>query len=114
MGPLLAFILLTGCLHPAYGTYFFKVAGINNSFQSACILTGVGVVAIVANSIVITRIGRRRVFLTIGLIICGFSQLISAIIWTVKPGSSSSGKGIVAFAVIYIVGYNVCRPFKIA
>ncbi|EPE02436.1 general alpha-glucoside permease [Ophiostoma piceae UAMH 11346] len=90
----------------AYGTYFFKEAGIDNAFQNSCILTGLGVFIILVNSAVITRIGRRRVFLTVGLTICGFAQLFSAIIYTVKPGSQSSGKGVVAFAVIYIVGYN--------
>ncbi|OAA57110.1 General substrate transporter [Niveomyces insectorum RCEF 264] len=90
----------------AYGTYFFQVAGIDKPFQNACILTAVGVFIIIVNSAVITRIGRRRIFLTVGMTICGFAQLFSAIIFTVKPGSQAAGKGIVAFAVIYIVGYN--------
>lgn len=90
----------------AYGTYFFAEAGIDAPFQNACILSGVGVFVIILNSAVITRIGRRRVFLTTGLTICAFSQLFTAIIYTVKPGSQAAGKGIVAFSVIYIVGYN--------
>ncbi|KIH88771.1 hypothetical protein SPBR_06970 [Sporothrix brasiliensis 5110] len=90
----------------AYGTYFFAEAGIDAPFQNSCILTGVGVFVIMVNSAVITRIGRRRVFLTTGLTICGFAQLFTAIIYTVKPGSQTAGKGIVAFSVIYIVGYN--------
>ncbi|CAK7200470.1 hypothetical protein SEUCBS139899_003166 [Sporothrix eucalyptigena] len=90
----------------AYGTYFFEEAGINAPFQNACILSGVGVFVIMVNSAVITRIGRRRVFLTTGLTICAFAQLFTAIIYTVKPGSETAGKGIVAFSVIYIVGYN--------
>ncbi|CAK7229095.1 hypothetical protein SCUCBS95973_007103 [Sporothrix curviconia] len=90
----------------AYGTYFFEQAGVGQPFQNSCILSGVGVAVILINSAVITRIGRRRVFLTTGLTICAFSQLFTAIIYTVKPGSESAGKAIVAFGVIYIVGYN--------
>ncbi len=91
----------------AYGTYFFREAGIDKPFQNACILTGLGVFIILVNSAVITRIGRRRVFLMTGMTICGFSQLFSAIIYSTNPGSPNTGKGVVAFAVIYILGYNV-------
>ncbi|KAG8156818.1 hypothetical protein KVR01_013423 [Diaporthe batatas] len=90
----------------AYGTYFFEMANIGNSFENSCILTAVGVFAIILNSAVVTHIGRRRVFLTIGLFICGLSQLLTAVIYTVRPGTQSTGKGIVALAIIYIFGYN--------
>ncbi len=83
------------------------MAGITNAFQNSVILTTLGVVAIIVNSAVITHIGRRRVFLVSGLTICGIAQLITAIIYTVNPGSEATGKGIVALAVIYILGYNV-------
>ena len=83
------------------------MAGISNAFQNSVILTTLGVVAIIVNSAVITHIGRRRVFLVSGLTICGIAQLITAIIYTVSPGSEATGKGIVALAVIYIFGYNV-------
>ncbi|KAI7783318.1 sugar transporter 4 [Diaporthe eres] len=90
----------------AYGTYFFEMANIGNSFENSCILTAVGVFAIILNSAVVTHIGRRRVFLTVGLFICGLSQLLTAVIYTIRPGTQSTGKGIVALAIIYIFGYN--------
>ncbi len=71
---------------PAYGTYFFAMAGITNAFQNSVILTTLGVLAIIVNSAVITHIGRRRVFLVTGLLICGLAQLLTAIIYTVNPG----------------------------
>lgn len=83
------------------------MANIGNSFENSCILTAVGVFAIILNSAVVTHIGRRRVFLTVGLFICGLSQLLTAVIYTVRPGTQSTGKGIVALAIIYIFGYNV-------
>jgi hypothetical protein len=90
----------------AYGTYFFEMANVGNAFENSCILTALGVVAILVNIAVVTRIGRRRLFLTVGLIICGSSQLIVAIIYTIHPGTQATGKAIVGLSVIFIFAYN--------
>ncbi|KAJ5386999.1 Maltose permease [Penicillium cosmopolitanum] len=90
----------------AYGTYFFEMADVGNAFENSCILTAIGVVAIMINIAVITKIGSRRLFLTVGLIICGFSQLIIAALYTVHPGTQATGKAIVGLSVIFIFGYN--------
>lgn len=91
----------------AYGTYFFEMANVGDAFENSCILTALGVVAILINIAVVTRIGRRRVFLTVGLVICGFSQLISAAVYTKYPGETPTGKAIVGMSVIFIFAYNV-------
>jgi hypothetical protein len=83
------------------------MAGIGNAFENSCILISVGVVAILINSALITHFGRRRVFLVTGLIVCGISQLLTAVIYQVNPGAKSTGQAIVALAVVYILGYNV-------
>ncbi|KAK3938546.1 putative glucose transporter rco-3 [Diplogelasinospora grovesii] len=90
----------------AYGTYFFEMANVGNAFENSCILIAVGVVAILINSALVTHFGRRRVFLIGGLLLCGLAQLLTAILWTVAPGTQATGKGIVGLAVIYILGYN--------
>ncbi|KAK3332922.1 general substrate transporter [Cercophora scortea] len=90
----------------AYGTYFFQIAGIGAAFENSCILNAVGIVAILINSSVITHFGRRRVFLTIGLCICGLAQLLTAVVWTVNPNTKSTGQAIVGLGVVYIMGYN--------
>lgn len=90
----------------SYGTYFFAMAGIGDPFANSCILIACGVVAIIINAAVITRYGRRRVFLITGLIICGICQLIVAAVYTVSPGTQSTGKVIVGISIIYIVSYN--------
>lgn len=90
----------------AYGTYFFEMAGVGAPFENACILTGLGVLAILVNTAIITRYGRRRLFLITGLLICGFIELIVAVVYTVKPGSPQASKCIVGLSVLYIVGYN--------
>jgi len=90
----------------SYGTYFFEMAQVGSPFQNSCILTAVGVVIILINSSVITKYGRRRVFLCVGMAICGFCQLIVAAVYTADPGTVSTGKVIVGISVLYICGYN--------
>ncbi|KAL7778153.1 hypothetical protein CFE70_004829 [Pyrenophora teres f. teres 0-1] len=90
----------------AYGTYFFQMAQVGSPFMNSCILVAVGVVAIMVNSSVISKIGRRRVFLMTGLSICGITQIIIAAVYHVHPGTTETGKVIVGLSVIYIIGYN--------
>lgn len=68
------------------------MAGVGSPFENSCILTGVGVFIILVNSAIITKYGRRRVFLSVGLIICGICQLIVAAVYTAKPGTAATGK----------------------
>lgn len=82
------------------------MANVGNSFENACILTAVGVVAILINSAVITHIGRRRIFLIIGMFLCGLAQLLTAVVYTIQPGTVSTGRAIVGLSVLYIAGYN--------
>ncbi|PMD31531.1 putative maltose permease [Hyaloscypha variabilis F] len=90
----------------SYGTYFFEMAKVGSPFMNACILTAVGVIIIIINSCIITKWGRRRVFLINGMIVCGFCQLIVAAVYTARPGTVSTGKVIVGISVVYIMGYN--------
>jgi len=68
------------------------MAHVDNPFGMSCIMTAVGVVVIIINSCVISKIGRRRVFLMIGMSICGVSQFIIAAVYHVNPGTVSTGK----------------------
>ena len=68
------------------------MAKVGNAFQNTCILTAVGVAVIIINSCVISKIGRRRVFLMIGMLICGVSQFVVAAVYHVSPGTVSTGK----------------------
>ncbi|KAI1413885.1 putative maltose permease [Hypoxylon sp. FL1857] len=90
----------------SYGTYFFEMANVGNAFENSCILTGVGVVALLTTTFLITKFGRRRLMMITGFVLCGLSQLIIAIIYTVHPNTESSGKALVGMSVIYIIAYN--------
>ena len=63
-------------------------------------------IAIIINSFLVTRIGRRRPMLIIGLALCGVTQLIVALLYQAKPGAESTSKAIVGISVIYICAYN--------
>ena len=82
------------------------MAGVGKPFENAVVLVTVGVIAIIINTCIITRFGRRRIFLISGLILCAVTQLIVAVVYTVAPHAKSSGKVIVGISVIYILGYN--------
>jgi hypothetical protein len=68
------------------------MAKVGSAFENSCILTGVGVAVILVNSAIITKYGRRRVFLFWGLTLCGITQLIIAAVYTVNPGTRSTGR----------------------
>jgi len=90
----------------AYGTYFFEMAGVGKPFQNSVILTAVGVLAMLINMMIITRYGRRRVFLTWGLVLCGVLQLIIAAIFDAKPRNQSVLQAVVGLSVVYIYSFN--------
>ncbi|KAH8805777.1 MFS transporter [Xylogone sp. PMI_703] len=90
----------------AFGTYFFEMAKVGNAFENSCILSAIGVVAILINLAIIVPYGRRRVFITTGLVVCAICQLIMAIIYTVHPGTVSTGKATVGISIVYLVVYN--------
>ena len=37
----------------------------------------------------------------------GLTQLLVAVVYTVKPGTVETGRAIVGLSVVYIIGYNV-------
>ncbi|KAI2641327.1 MFS monosaccharide transporter-like protein [Xylaria nigripes] len=97
----------SGCIYMiSYGTYFFEMANVGAPFANSCIIAGIGVAAIVFNTLIVTKFGRRRIMMITGFVFCGLAQLILAIVYTVEPGTQKTGKVIVGLSVIYIVSYN--------
>lgn len=50
--------------------------GVGEPFKMSIVLVCVGVIAVILNTLVITRFGYRRTFLITGLILCGCVQLM--------------------------------------
>lgn len=90
----------------AYKAYFFGMANVEDPFAMSNVLSTAGLLAIIINSLIVVRYGRRRVLLMSGLMICGVLQLIIAVVYQEQPGTTSTGKTIVALSCIYMFSYN--------
>ncbi|KAI1391777.1 general substrate transporter [Hypoxylon trugodes] len=90
----------------SYKAYFFTMAKVANPFAMGCVLSAIGLFAIVLNSLIVVRYGRRRVLLMSGLGICGILQLIVAIVYDKNPGAKATGEVLVALSCLYMMSYN--------
>ncbi|KAF2262924.1 monosaccharide transporter-like protein [Lojkania enalia] len=90
----------------AYKAYFFTMAKVSNPFAMTNVLSTIGLLAIISNSLIIVKYGRRRILLMTGLILCGILQLIIAITYDKKPGTTTTGTVLVALSCLYMFSYN--------
>ncbi|KAK5047501.1 hypothetical protein LTR84_006598 [Exophiala bonariae] len=90
----------------AYKAYFLLMAHVDNPFGISCVLSALGLTAILANSAIVVHYGRRRVLLMSGLLVCGIFQLITAVVYDKQPGTKTTGKVIAALACLYMMSYN--------
>ena len=91
----------------AFGTYFFTMAGIATPFQQQVIAIAVALFAVILNCFIVTRFGRRRLFILVGLVVCGICLLIQAAVYDTAPFTTSTNNTIVAMTVIYLAVYNL-------
>ncbi|KAK4139490.1 general substrate transporter [Dichotomopilus funicola] len=90
----------------AYKAYFLGMSKVANPFGMSNILSAMGILAIIFNSLIVVRYGRRRVILMTGLVLCGVFQLIMAVVYDKQPGTTSTGQVLVAFTCVYMMSYN--------
>ena len=83
------------------------MAGVKDPFAMSCVLSTLGLLALMMNSLIVVRHGRRRVLLMTGLTTCGILQLIIAITYSKNPGTNTTGKVLVALSCLYLMSYNV-------
>lgn len=86
------------------------MAKVTDPFAMTNVLSTVGIVAILINSLIVVRYGRRRVIMTTGLILCGILQLIIAITYDKNPGAKTTGQVLVGLSSLYLASYNVSPP----
>lgn len=89
-----------------YKAYFLQMARVQNPFGMSNVLSTIGIIAIIANSLIIVKFGRRRILLMSGLLTCGVLQLIIALVYMKNPGTNQTGIVIVALSSIYMFSYN--------
>ncbi|KAF2195037.1 MFS general substrate transporter [Zopfia rhizophila CBS 207.26] len=85
---------------------FFEMAQVGNTFENQTILNGVAVFALLVKSALTPRYGYARIMMPIGFTFVGITHLIIAIVYTLHPGTSDTGKAIVVMTVTYIAAYN--------
>ncbi|KAH8904143.1 general substrate transporter [Coniochaeta sp. PMI_546] len=90
----------------AYKAYFFTMAKVADPFAMSCVLSAVGLLALIINACIVVKFGRRRVLTMNGLIICGFLQLIVAVVYDKKPGEIVTGQVLVAMSCLYMMSYS--------
>src|SRR5262245_51367916 len=86
------------------------MAKVANPFGMSCVLSAMGLVAIIANICIVVRYGRRRVLLMSGLTLCGILQLAVALTYQTHPGTASTGTAIAVLSGLYMMSYNVSAP----
>ena len=86
------------------------MAKVSDPFAMSCVLSAVGILALIINACIVVKYGRRRPLIMNGLVICGFLQLIVAVVYQMKPGQIVTGKVLVSLSCLYMMSYNVCSP----
>ncbi|KAI8267682.1 Major facilitator-type transporter ecdD [Colletotrichum sp. SAR11_239] len=98
--------IISICATAAYKAYFFTIARVEHPFAMTNVLSTCGLLAIIANALVVVRYGRRRVFLLSGLVLSGCFQLIMAITFDKHPNTVSTGNLLVAISCLFMIAYN--------
>lgn len=71
--------------------YVFTMAGISDSFERQVGLSASSLALALLNGALVTKIGSRRLGLSLGLVICGICNAVLAILYTATPGSRAAG-----------------------
>ncbi|KAL5117086.1 hypothetical protein ACEQ8H_005045 [Pleosporales sp. CAS-2024a] len=91
----------------AFKAYFLQMANVSDPFAMSNILSSISILAFIANSFIVVRFGNRRNLLITGLILCGFLQLILALVYQTRPhDKKATGNLAVALTALYMFTYN--------
>ncbi|PKS08604.1 hypothetical protein jhhlp_004990 [Lomentospora prolificans] len=84
----------------SYKTYFFQIAGSQRPFIDSIIVTTVSLVGAISGVFLNRFVGRRPV-LIFGFSVQAILMLVIGTVWTVSPGTVTTGKVIVAMVIIF-------------
>jgi len=88
-----------------YSTFFYQQAGVSNPFIGTVISQSIGCLASFCAIYLASVFGRRSLLLS-GFLIATITMFTVAILYTVAPHSSHSGKALVAMLAIYQGAYG--------
>lgn len=84
----------------SYKTYFFQIAGSQHPFTDSIIVTTVSLFGAVSGVFLNRFVGRRPVLL-FGFSVQAILMLVIGTVWTVSPGTVTTGKVIVGMIIIF-------------
>ncbi|SPO01981.1 related to monosaccharide transporter [Cephalotrichum gorgonifer] len=84
----------------SYKTYFFQIAGSQRPFVDSIIVTTVSLIGAVSG-VFLNRFVGRRPLLIFGFSVQAILMLVIGVVWTVSPGTITTGKVIVAMVIIF-------------
>ncbi|GME31721.1 glucose transporter [Neofusicoccum parvum] len=87
-----------------YGVTFFEAAGVKNAYLISLILPITNCVFTAPSIYLIEKIGRRALMFAGGAVMA-LSEILTAVIHTVAPGSTASTNMILAGTIMFIAGY---------
>ncbi|KAK3364643.1 general substrate transporter [Lasiosphaeria hispida] len=90
----------------AYKAYFLAMANVADPFAMSNVLSVMGILAILFNSLIVVKFGRRRVILMVGLGVCGVLQMIIAVVYDKLGRTTQTGNVLVALTCLYMMSYN--------
>lgn len=90
----------------AYKAYFLTMAAVYDPFAMSNVLSVMSILAILFNSLIVVRFGRRRAILMIGLAVCGVLQMIIAVVYDKKGRTQATGNVLIALTCLYMMSYN--------
>lgn len=89
------------------------MAGISDSFEQQVGLSASSLALALLNGALVTKIGSRRLGLSMGLAICGTCNAVMAIVYTAAPGSRVAGVVMISMFHAFNVGQNgMVLPFS--
>jgi SP family sugar:H+ symporter-like MFS transporter len=89
----------------SYGTYFFVLCGITNSWMISFVLNVMGVAGTLCSMLLLKYFGRRPIMI-VGGAMQGISMLTFAIVGVAAPGSQAAARCLAGFTLLYEFFYS--------
>jgi len=89
----------------SYGTYYFVISGITDSWMVSFILNVMSVAGTLLSIVLLKHVGRRPIMLIGGAMQC-LSMLTFAIVGVAAPGSLAAARVLAAFTLLYEFFYS--------
>ncbi|KAF9638990.1 monosaccharide transporter [Lasiodiplodia theobromae] len=88
----------------SYGTTFFEAVGLDDAYLVSLVLAITNCVFTAPSIVLVEKVGRRPLMF-IGGAVMAFSELLTAVIHTISPGSRTAANMLLVGSILFIAGY---------